>query len=232
MQNDVHPTPANLTGQSIATWKYNCTSAGVSTLMYDNTAGFGTLLANKDGGSLTAVLIGDSITCTAVTSSVDGYIALQGRTAGATAPAGWNGAVVTLTCLSGACVGSGPYNFPATDINGHYQIIKAGPGTGVANGTYTASVVRRAYLGATKGTNVVVAGTTTINPAVSAPTLLGGDVTDDSDVGINDLTAIGGAFGTSVTADTGSDVNGDGFVNIFDLVLAGGNYGATTSVWP
>ena len=228
-----HPTPANLSGQSIATWKYNCTSAGTSTLMYDNTAGFGTLLANKSGGNLSAALIGDSISCTAATaSSVDGFIKLQGRIGGAASPAGWNSAVVTLTCTGGACIGSGPYNFPATDINGHYQIIKVGPGTGVALGTYSASVVRRAYLGATKGTPVTVSGPTTIDLVGSAPTLLGGDVTGDNAVGIGDLTAIGGSFGNTVTADTGSDINGDGFVNIFDLVLAGGNYGTSTSLWP
>jgi hypothetical protein len=56
--------------------------------------------------------------------------------------------------------------------------------------------------------------------------LRGGEVTNDGTISIADLSAIGGAFGTTVVpADTGSDVNGDGYVNIFDLVLAGGNYG-------
>ena len=48
---------------------------------------------------------------------------------------------------------------------------------------------------------------------------------------MDDLTLVGGAFGTPVTPDTGPDINGDGWANIFDIVLVGGNYGKTTSVW-
>ncbi|MBI5879011.1 MAG: hypothetical protein HZB53_15275 [Chloroflexi bacterium] len=233
MRRDMlHTVGANLSGQSIATWKYACAAAGTGTLMYDNTAGTGTLLSDINGLSLPSALIGDSVTCVAATAdSTSGSIALQGRVQGTATPAGWNGAVVALTCTGGACIGSGPYYFPATDINGAYAIVKAGPGTGVALGTYSASVVRRAYLPATKAAVTIVAGANVVSTA-PVPTLLGGDVTSDNLVDIADLTALGGAFGTSVTPDTGADVNGDGFVNVFDLVLAGGNYGSTASVWP
>ena len=111
-----------------------------------------------------------------------------------------------------------------TDDLGHYQWVKAGMGTGIAVGEYTATVTRRAYLSATKTAKVTIAAnaTTTVAPT---PTLLGGDVNATPGVELGDLTAIGGLFGTPITADTGPDVNGDGWVNIFDLVLAGGNYG-------
>ena len=71
----------------------------------------------------------------------------------------------------------------------------------------------------------IVAGVTTMS---RRRMLLGGDVNDIPGVEIGDLSAIGGLFGTPITADTGPDVNGDGWVNIFDLVLAGGNFGLST----
>ena len=127
------------------------------------------------------------------------------------------------------CDGFGPYTM-TTDASGHYQISKtATPGSGVVLGTYSATVERRAYLGAAKTTNVVIgSGSNTINTLATAPRLLGGDVDGTPGITIGDLTAIGGAFGSSVTPDTGNDVNGDGFVNIFDLVLAGGNFTKTS----
>ncbi|MGB8644400.1 MAG: hypothetical protein WCF84_04135 [Anaerolineae bacterium] len=224
LRRDLHPNAANLTDANMATWTYTCTVAGTSLLSYDTTAGTGTFLSDINGFNIPTALLGDSITCVAPTASVSGVIALQGRLQGATSPAGWNGAVVTLTCSSAACTGSGPYVFPATDTNGNYQIIKAGAGTGVTTGDYTATVTRRAYLSAARTTVTIAAGSNTITPT---PTLLGGDINNDNTIDIGDLSAMGGSFGASITADTGADVNGDGFVNIFDLVLAGGNYGLT-----
>ena len=56
--------------------------------------------------------------------------------------------------------------------------MKGGPGTGILLGTYSVSVTRRGYLGATKANNVtIVAGSNTINTSATAPTLLGGDWT-------------------------------------------------------
>jgi hypothetical protein len=132
--------------------------------------------------------------------------------------------------VSGACSGYGPYT-TVTDSTGHYEWVKSGPGTGIPLGTYSVSVVRRAYLGAVKSTNVTItAGSSNI--ITPTPTLLGGDVNGDETISIADLSGIGGAFGNSVTpADTGMDVNGDGVVNILDLVLAGGNFGLSASSW-
>jgi hypothetical protein len=223
-----HITGANVANANLATWSYTCTAVGTSALMYDTTTGaLGTKLSDHDGFEIPAAFVGDSITCVAATGSVSGVIELQGRVQSAAHPAGWNDAVVTLTCTGGGCTGSGPYTF-VTSVNGAYQLIESGPGTGIAQGTYTATVWRRAYLGATKTGIVVGSGTTTL----TRPKLLGGDVNNDGSVGIGDLSAVGGAFGTTLPADTFADINGDGFVNIFDLVLVGGNYNQTSSTWP
>jgi hypothetical protein len=231
MRNDIHPDSANLTGESIATWKYTCATPGNSSLAYDTTGGVGTILSNKDGGQIIAALIGDSITCVSQTAgSVFGHITLQGRLGTNPSPAGWNDAVVTLTCTSAACAGYGPY-IMTTDSTGYYEWLKTDPGTGVVLGDYSALVLRRGYLGALKAANVsVVAGSNEITPT---PTLLGGDVNGDSSIDIADLGAIGGAFGEAPVdgADSGADINGDNIVNIFDLVLAVGNYDLTASTW-
>lgn len=224
MRNDYHSVGANLTGESIATWTYQCNAPGGSNLTYDMTAGTGTILANKDGFAIPAALTGGVILCEPQTASVSGMIQLQGRLGTNPSPAGWNDAYVTLTCVSGACSGYGPYT-TVTDSTGHYEWVKSGPGTGIPLGTYSVSVVRRAYLGAVKSSDVtIVAGSNTI----PAPTLLGGDVNGDETISIADLSGIGGAFGNSVTPDTGMDVNGDGVVNVLDLVLAGGNFGLSS----
>ena len=239
MLNSSHPNPATLTGQSVATWKFKCLQPGTHTLTYDPAAGTGTYLSTKSGFNIPATLQTATVTCLAATASVDGYIKLQGRLSTNPPPAAWQGAEVTLTCVDPVgvgCNGFGPYPMSTTDASGHYEWLKtATPGSGVVLGTYTATVQRQAYLGATKSNVTIVAVTNTIDPSTTAPTLLGGDVVVDPlalGIQIGDLSAIGGAFGNAVTpADTGSDVNGDGWVNIFDLVLAAGNYGKTTSLW-
>ena len=113
-------------------------------------------------------------------------------------------------------------------MNGAYQLIKSGAGTGVMQGTYNATATRRAYLSASR-TGIVIGASTLTLPT---PKLLGGDVYADNSVNAGDLAVVGGAYGNAVPADTGADINGDAVVNIFDLVLVGGNYGLTGSVWP
>ncbi len=223
-----HTAGANLSGNAIAQWNYTCANTGVSPLAYDTTTGMGTLLSDINGFQIPSALTGDSISCVVATGSVNGTINLQGRLQNTLAPAGWNGAVVTLTCASGGCMGYGPYVF-VTGTDGTYQLMKSGAGSGIVAGTYNATASRRAYLGATKS-GIVVTQSGALS--MTTPMLLGGDVNGDGTIDILDLSAIGAAFGTSVTPDVGPDINGDGFVNIFDLVLAGGNYHLTTSNWP
>lgn len=224
-----HPTPANLTDANIATWNYSCAGVGSSTLSYDtSTGGLGTKLADIDGFEIPSALLGDSVTCTAATGSVSGTIDLQGRVQNAPTPKGWNGAIVTLTCVpASGCDGYGPYVF-STGVDGSYTITKAGAGTGIATGTYNATAVRRAYLDASKAGLVVTQSGSLV---VTTPRLKGGDINHDGVIDISDLSAVAGSYSTTPTADTGSDINGDGIVNIFDLTLTGGNYGATPS-WP
>jgi hypothetical protein len=225
---------ANLTGQSIATWTYQCVGLGISTLSYDTTPVTGTLLSDKDGFNVSNVFTGDSIKCVAETSVVDGFIGLQGRSKGAVYPTGWLSSTVTLTCTDAACSDSGPYAM-VTDAAGYYQRIKTGAGMGIAAGTYTAVVARRGYLPATKTGIEVTGGTFTLSPASDqqVPTLLGGNVDGSGRVDVTDLGLIGAAFGQMPLGgpDTGADINGDGWVNIFDLVLCGGNFGLTSSPW-
>ena len=224
-----HSTAVDLTDANLATWNYQCTGVGASGLSYDTTTGgLGTKLADINGFEIPAALLGDSVTCTARTGSVSGTIDLQGRLQNAALPAGWNGTVITLTCVAASgCDGFGPYVF-VTGTDGLYALTKAGAGTGIATGTYNATAVRRAYLSASKASVVV---TQSGILAMTTPRLKGGDINNDGAVTILDLTAIGGSFGTTITADTGVDINGDGVVNIFDLAMTGGNFGATPT-WP
>ncbi len=228
MQGPGHPTPANLSNADIATWTYTCSGVGTSNLTYDTTTGgFGTVLSDKDGFQINAALIGDSITCVEATGSVSGTIQLQGRVQSHT-PNGWDDAVVTFTCSSGAC-GSHVYVF-STGVSGAYSKTKTGPGTGMAQGNYNVTGARHEYLYAST-TAIIGAGLTTM----TTPKLLGGDSKNMGSVTIGDVTCIGYDYGTSNNSCTGgsSDINGDGIVNIFDLVLAAGNYTLSTSnPWP
>jgi hypothetical protein len=231
MQAPGHTVGANLSGESIATWKYKCAAVGYSDLLYDTEEGIGTYLADINGFPIPIALTGDWVDCQASTASVKGYIKLQGRLGSNPSPRGWNDATVTLTCISSECMGYGPYTM-LTDATGYYELVKTDPGTGITLGTYSANVDRRAYLSATKASNVViVAGMNEINTLATAPTLLGGDANANGRIDVGDLSAIGGAFGTTITPDTGPDINGDGYINIFDLVLAGGNFDKTESTW-
>ena len=139
--------------------------------------------------------------CIRTTASVDGYIKLQGRLGTDVAPKGWYNSIVTLTCVSGSCADplQPPYVLAPTNDQGKYELVKGGPGTGIVLGTYSASVTRRGYLGATKAGNVTIgAGSNTINTSATAPTLLGGDWTGTAGkVDIGDLSGMGGSFGTA-----------------------------------
>jgi hypothetical protein len=75
-------------------------------------------------------------------------------------------------------------------------------------------------------------------PGITAPetrlasvTLLSGDLNDDNQVDIFDLTAAASGYSQS---DSGlpADANGDGQVNIFDLALIAVNFGQGAQVWP
>jgi len=55
-------------------------------------------------------------------------------------------------------------------------------------------------------------------------------VNGDCKVNLFDLTAIGGAFGSTAGSpgfNPAADLNNDGKINLFDLTILGGNFGAT-----
>ena len=56
---------------------------------------------------------------------------------------------------------------------------------------------------------------------------LSGDVTDDEQINIFDLSLVGSHYDST---DPQTDLNGDGLVDIFDLSIAAGNYGLVSSV--
>ncbi|MBI4136838.1 hypothetical protein HY469_02135 [Candidatus Roizmanbacteria bacterium] len=53
-----------------------------------------------------------------------------------------------------------------------------------------------------------------------------GDVNDDGDVNLTDLSTLLSSFGTSIASNTGADFNGDGNVNIADLSTLLANFGS------
>ncbi len=239
MQYPTHSTATDLTNAMLATWTFSCAHAGTSALAYtadtllSDINGFNIPIPTPIPGTTTNPYLNPlpTIQCVDV-GAVNGTINLQGRLASSPTPAGWNGAVVTLTCTDSmtGCDGYGPYTFTATDVDGTFTR------SDIVQGTYSATVTRRAYLSATKAGSVMVSGTPNTITSSGNPILLGGDVqTPYGVVDISDLTDVAGVFGnTIVPADTLQDINGDGKVNIFDLVLVGGNYTKTSSspvVW-
>jgi hypothetical protein len=150
--------------------------------------------------------------------TLEGKVDLQGRS-------DESGAVVTVMSASGY------YATTGTDSGGNWQF------TNIPVGDYQVNAEMARYLDAQKGASgggVTVTGGTTTLKLVK---LLGGDVDDNDQISIGDLTAIGGVFGLSVPsgAEWNTDINDDDVINILDLVLAAGNYGKfsiTNVPWP
>ncbi len=159
----------------------------------------------------------DSVTDAMVTlygtTDVSGRVDLQGRTND-------SGAEVTFP--------AGPLYAGASDTTdswGRYDF------TGVTDASYEVTIEMARYLDA-KAT-VVVAGDADDAIVLNTALLLGGDVNDDDQIAIGDLTSIAGIFGTSPVnpATTAQDINYDAKVDILDLVLAAGNYDLIESPW-
>jgi len=140
-------------------------------------------------------------------SIITGQVELQGRQ-------DWSGAtvVVTPTGVSGTTDADGFYTLPALPV-----------------GTYTITVEMARYLDAERMITLVWG-------ANDLPTvrLLAGDVNDDDEVDIVDMSIIGGKYDSAVNPLTErADVNADGYVDIVDIVLTAGNYARTSPVpWP
>ena len=135
--------------------------------------------------------------------TVSGSVALQGRT-------NYAGATVTLT-------GGTTTVTATTDSTGAYTL------NSVPMGTYTLQITMPGYLSYTKNELTVENAT-----AVETKALLAGDVNGDTQVTIDDLTAVIRVYGDS--DDSACDINGDTQVTINDLSLLLANYGDSASV--
>jgi hypothetical protein len=147
------------------------------------------------------------------TTTVAGRVDLQGR-------ANESGAVVDPA--AGEAYGMDPSPV-TTGIWGTFSF------TSLTDDTYVFTIEMPRYLDASAEV-VVAGGTLTLTPVL----LLGGDVDDDDVIGVNDASAIGGAFWTTPSDglwNANADINDDSRVDILDLVLMGGNYGLTSSPW-
>lgn len=130
---------------------------------------------------------------------LSGNVQLQGRTAGKYA-----GATVTLTNSDGAS------RTATTAADGSYSI------AGVAPGTYTMKITMPGYLSYTIN-SLVVDGS-----AITTKTLYAGDINGNTQVEINDLTALLADY--MKTTDSATDLNGNTQVEINDLSLLLANY--------
>jgi len=151
---------------------------------------------------------------------LQGIVELQGRYDIVAPGPDWDGAVITAT--SGYA-----YTTTVPNLDGTWSL------AGVMPGTYAVQVEMERYLDASRNGVVVQDEATTTLPQVR---LLGGDANDDDIINIQDLSLIGGAYGTTPGDPYWKDqanINDDGIVNILDLVLAGGNYWESSPVaWP
>ena len=142
-----------------------------------------------------------------IASITSGRVELQGRS-------DWSGAVVTIWPVGVT---------DTTDVDGFYTL----PALPV--GAYTLTVEMSRYL---DGERMI----TLVWGANSVPTvrLVAGDVNDDDEVDIVDMSIIGGKYDSAVDPLTErADVNMDGYVDIVDIVLTAGNYGSKSPVpWP
>ena len=178
------------------------------------------ILAEVEGVPISGVTTTDGEIVVLGWSDLKGTVELQGRSDIVGPGPDWDGAVITAT-------NGYTYNTTVGNLDGTWSVAE------VISGTYTVEVEMERYLDASK-TGVVVGDDSTVT--LSQVKLLGGDANDDDYINIQDLSLIGGAFGT-VPGDTHwkdeANINDDGKVNILDLVLAGGNYHESSPVsWP
>jgi len=201
------PTPGFTGTGTIVSTVFQALAPGVSPLHLHDV-----ILAEVEGVPISGVTTTDGEIVVLGWSDLEGTVELQGRSG-----PDWDGAVITAT-------NGYTYNTTVTNLDGTWCVAE------VIAGTYTVEVEMERYLDASK-TGVVVGDDSTVT--LSQVKLLGGDANDDDYINIQDLSLIGGAFGTT-SGDPNwngkADINDDGTVNILDLVLAGGNYHESSPV--
>lgn len=201
------PTPGFTGTGTIVSTVFQALAPGVSPLHLHDV-----ILAEVDGVPISGVTTTDGEIVVLGWSDLEGIVELQGRSG-----PDWDGAVITAT---------NGYTYATTvgDLDGTWSVAE------VISGTYTVEVEMERYLDASK-TGVVVGDDSIV--VLSQVKLLGGDANDDDYINIQDLSMIGGAFGTAsgdLHYNVKADINDDGKVNILDLVLAGGSYHESSPV--
>lgn len=193
-------TPINLANNRVAYVTFECEFQGTSTIAFDQAK-----LSDIDGYEIPSTWVGDSVVCTAAERTAIGQMELQSRYSGH-----YDGTVVTFV----------PGDYTDTSIGDGAFSITVPDGIG-----YTVSFEMPRFL------DYVVTGLT-ISADYNFGTirLRGGDTNDDDIINIQDLSNIGGVFGTSPGTGDDADINYDGDVNILDLAVAGGNFGKTSPV--
>jgi hypothetical protein len=132
----------------------------------------------------------------------------------------------SVTSLKNVALNVGGTDYTAATVSGGTKALAV---TGeYTNLTLPVSVSMDSHLACTKNYSLTD-GSDDAAAKIGTITLKAGDVVSvsgDTDINIQDATAIGAQFGTS--SPTGQvDVNKDGKVDIYDLVHVGRNYGAT-----
>jgi hypothetical protein len=128
-----------------------------------------------------------------VQANIVGRVRLQGRT-------DHQGVVLTNP--------DGPYT--ASDENGSFELSY--------EGTVTLQVYHPGYLDAVAPITAHLDAFSDMGEIV----LIGGDINDDNQIDILDLSFVGAQFGTE---NAKADLNGDGAVDILDLTMVGANFG-------
>jgi hypothetical protein len=143
-------------------------------------------------------------TATPEPALVNGAVAYQGR-------ADRQGFTITVT-------GSEEI-LAQVDPTGHFTV------TGLVAGDYRIIVDAEAYLPVCVTLSLSDGTVTSLAPA----RLAGGDLNNDEQIKINDVTLIGSNFGltasTTPAMNPRADINADGQVNVLDLSILGGNFG-------
>ncbi|MDX2139318.1 MAG: CAP domain-containing protein [Chloroflexota bacterium] len=167
------------------------------------------VLARRSGVSLCPL----TPTPTPSTATLNGTVAIQGRSAGMPAMS----VSLTVQLYSGATLHS--THTPPTNTSGVFSL------TGLPIGTYTVRIKHAQYLAVAQ--QVTLAGGTN---TISFGTLRAGDVNNDNQVTMLDFSAMAASFNIGSgqqSYDARADFNGDGGISLVDFSLLSANFNQT-----
>jgi hypothetical protein len=164
------------------------------------------VLARRTGVSLCAL----QPTPTPSTAALNGSVAIQGRTVGASAMS----VSLTVQLYSGTILLS--THTPTTNTNGAFTL------TGLPVGAFTIRIKQAQYLAVAQQVTLVNGMNT-----LTFGTLRAGDVNNDNQVTLADFSALSASFNRSpgqAGYDVRADLNGDGSISLVDFSLLAGNF--------